>query len=153
MIFAGKKEGFPIGYLTRPSEFSEIVSLIDPLLWVTGPSPFGPRSAETKKVGMRVWFLVLLSVFLCILCNLMGPATAVLVIPSLQWIKTKEVGSRMFTGLNAAGPPSNVSLSLDDNHLHTDIDFIVKRMKLLGSGSTLMIASIPISPLTNTHAP
>jgi hypothetical protein len=105
MIFAGKKEGLPVGYLTRPTEFADVIALLDPLLWVTGPSPLGVKSASEKKLGRRVWALIALSVFLCILINLMGPATAVLVIPALQWIETGYVGSRQFSTLNAAQPP------------------------------------------------
>ena len=106
MIFAGKKEGLPVGYLTRPMEFADVIALLDPLLWVTGPSPFGVnKSAGEKRLGRRVWTLILLSLFLCILINLIGPATAVLVIPSLQWIETAHIGNRQFSNLNAGRPP------------------------------------------------
>ena len=37
----------------------------------------------------------------------MGPATAVLVIPSLQWIDTPKIGERQFVSLNSAQPPKN----------------------------------------------
>lgn len=104
MRLAAKSGGLPIGYLTRPTEFSEVLSLLDPLLWTTGPSPFGNRSRD-KTVGRRVWFLVISTVTLCILCNLMGPATAVLAIPSLQWIGTKHVGNLRFAKSNAGEPP------------------------------------------------
>lgn len=105
MIFAGMKEGLPIGYLTRPMEFAEVTSLVDPLLWVVGPSPLGARSRDEKRLGRRVWFLIAFSVFLCLLINLMGPATAVLVIPALNWIDTPKVGNRTFEAMNSASPP------------------------------------------------
>lgn len=106
MRFAGKKEGLPVGYLTRPTEFADVVALMDPLLWTTGPTPFGVnKHAGEKRLGRRVWTLIFLSVFLCILINLMGPATAVLVIPSLQWIETGNIGDRQFSDLNAGSPP------------------------------------------------
>ena len=105
MRFAGTKEGLPIGYLTRPLEFADVVGLFDKLFWFTGPTPFGIKSQGEKRVGRRVWALITLSVFLCILINLMGPATAVLVIPSLQWVTTPQVGNRMFVNLNANSPP------------------------------------------------
>lgn len=105
MHFASKNEGLPVGYLTRPIEFADPVTLIDPLLYKTGPHPWGNRSRGDKILGRRVWFLIVLSVGLCILCNLMGPATAVLVIPSLQWLTTQKIGERQFTSLNSAEPP------------------------------------------------
>lgn len=106
MHFAGKKEGLPIGYLTRPSEFADVLSVFDKLFWMTGPSPFGNKSSGQKKLGRRVWALIALCVFLCILSNLMGPATAVLVIPSLQWIETKKWPSRTYLNSNAGQPPT-----------------------------------------------
>ncbi|KAK5174658.1 uncharacterized protein LTR77_001740 [Saxophila tyrrhenica] len=106
MKAAGYKEGLPVGYLTRPLEFADPITLLDPLLWKTGPSPFGKKSAADKRVGLRVWQLIGLSLFLCVLINLMGPATAVLVIPALNIIPTAKVGQRVFQGLNAAEPPS-----------------------------------------------
>ncbi|KAK3701430.1 hypothetical protein LTR37_015528 [Vermiconidia calcicola] len=105
MRMAGQKEGLPIGYFTRPMEFADVLSLLDPLLWFTGPTPFGPRSQSEKRVGRRVWVLIALSVFLCVLINLMGPATAVLVIPALQWISTEDIGNRQFDHWNAGEPP------------------------------------------------
>lgn len=94
-----------MGYLTRPIEFADPVTLVDPLLYKTGPHPWGNKSQGDKILGRRVWSLIILSVALCILCNLMGPATAVLVIPSLQWVTTDKVGQRQFTSLNSAEPP------------------------------------------------
>lgn len=106
MMFAGKHEGLPVGYLVRPIEFADPVTLVDPLLYRTGPHPWGKKQSSAERVlGRRVWFLIALSVGLCVLCNLMGPATAVLVIPSLQWITTERVGERQFTNLNSAQPP------------------------------------------------
>lgn len=105
MGYAGKKEGLPVGYITRPMEFADVIALLDPLLWTTGPTPFGVKHAGEKRVGRRVWTLIALSVFLCVLINLMGPATAVLVIPTLQWITTPSIGSRQFSDLNAGAPP------------------------------------------------
>lgn len=105
MHLAAKHDGLPIGYLTRPIEFADPVTLVDPLLYRTGPHPWGKRSRGDKILGWRVWFLIVFTVALCVLCNLMGPATAVLVIPSLQWLTTPKVGERMFNAINGAQPP------------------------------------------------
>ena len=105
MKLAGEREGLPIGYITRPMEFADPITLLDGLLWKTGPSPFGMKSAAEKRVGRRVWTLVIISIFLCLLINLMGPATAVLVIPALQWLEMPKVGSQVFQQMNSAQPP------------------------------------------------
>jgi hypothetical protein len=85
MRFASKEEGLPIAYFTRMTDFTEIITLIDPLPWRTAPSLFDDNRRE-RRIGRRVWFLIALTVVLSVLCNLMGPATAVLVIPiTEQW--------------------------------------------------------------------
>jgi hypothetical protein len=109
MKMAGKREGLPVGYLTRPMEFADLITILDPLLWKTGPSPFGPKTSTEKRVGVRVWYLIAISIFLCVLINLMGPATAVLVIPALQWITTPDVGPQQFQQMNSASPPSTTT--------------------------------------------
>lgn len=47
-----------------------------------------------------------MTIALCALCNLMGSATAVLVIPALQWIETEKVSTGKFWYMNHADPPS-----------------------------------------------
>jgi hypothetical protein len=114
MRFASKEEGLPIGYFTRMTDFTEIITLIDPLPWRTAPLLFGDKSRE-RRIGRRVWFLKALTVVLSVLCNLMGPATAVLVIPSLQWVTTDPVGDRAFLSLNSGSPPGSDNTSWFSN--------------------------------------
>lgn len=112
MFLAGRKAGLPIAYINRPSDFSEMPSLLDPLLWRTLPKPFGPR-----KSRKRIWSFVLFTCALGLLCNLMGPATAVLVIPALQWITTEKVQPFTFVsydGAQAPGPYSYAQYSTQD---------------------------------------
>ena len=84
---AERPKGLPIGLITRPFEFADLLSLFEISLWRT-----------TK-------FLVCFTAFLCIICNLMGPAVAVLLIPHLRWIDTEDVGDRTFDSIGAADPP------------------------------------------------
>lgn len=101
MFMAGTEYGLPIAYLTRPNEFSDAASLLDSLLWSTLPNPF---RRTRRKVRLRIWAFILLTILLCAICNLMGPAVAVLVIPTLQWIKTADYSSGVFTSYNAYTP-------------------------------------------------
>lgn len=105
---AEKKDGLPIGFLTRPSEFSYLPSMVDPLLWRTLPSFCNLKTVRSRlRYRIRVYLFIGFTVFLCILCNLMGPATAVLAIPSLQWIETPLIGDQIFTSSNAEAFPFN----------------------------------------------
>jgi hypothetical protein len=85
---AEKKKGLPIGLITSPFSFADLLELYDkaPLFW-------------------RSKCFVLFTAVLCILCNFMGPAIAVLIIPHLRWIDTAKIGDRTFQSLGAADPP------------------------------------------------
>ncbi|KAI7443044.1 hypothetical protein KC336_g1881 [Hortaea werneckii] len=107
MLLASKKDGLPIGYLTRPDEFADATGLFDRLLWTS--LPIGRHNEPYKRWSrIRIWAFIIMTIFLCALCNLMGPATAVLVIPSLQWIETERVSTGTFSHLNSANPPSTI---------------------------------------------
>ncbi|KAM0703595.1 hypothetical protein Q7P35_009534 [Cladosporium inversicolor] len=106
-LIAGKRDGLPIGYLTRPSEFSNLPGLLDPLLWRTLPFASSKKGkAESARYRLRIYFFISFTIFLCLVCNLMGPATAVLALPSLQWITTPMLEKRRFAALNSRDPPS-----------------------------------------------
>jgi hypothetical protein len=67
----------------------------------------GAVTRSGRNLRRRVWLFVCFTIFLCILCNLMGPATAVLVIPSLQWLDTPMIGTSTFVKLNSESVPTS----------------------------------------------
>ncbi|KAF7195424.1 hypothetical protein HII31_03316 [Pseudocercospora fuligena] len=108
MRLAQKPRGLPIGYLSRPSEFAEIPSLLDARLWSTlRVRGVSGQSRKSKRARSQLWTFILITVLLCVLCNLMGPAVAVLVLPSLQWIDTEKVVHHRFGTLNANDVPAS----------------------------------------------
>lgn len=105
-LIAGRRDGLPIGYLTRPSEFSNLPGLLDPLLWRTLPSVSPEKGkAESASYRLRIYLFISFTILLCLICNLMGPATAVLALPSLQWITTPILGNHKFSTFNSENPP------------------------------------------------
>ena len=122
-MIAGKSDGLPIGYLMRPSEFADVPGLCDPSLWKTMSPVFNARDlAGRRTYRLKIVLYVVFTVTLCILCNLMGPATAVLAIPSLQWIKTPPVGNRVFDTLNSASAPTLATLGSFNDTNCTEAD-------------------------------
>ena len=106
MIFARSPGGMPVGYLLIYLKFSDVKNLVNPLLWTTGFLSKHHSPAARKRRGMTKLFLfALLAAFLTILTNLMGAATAVLLIPSLQWVETEQIPQQRFEGLAIAQPP------------------------------------------------
>lgn len=104
MRLAARRPGLPIGYLTRPSEFDKIPGIFDALLWKTLGRLSSP-GVQSRRPGWRVYLFILSTVLLCVICNLIGPAVAVLVIPTLQWIDTDRHVQERFMTTNAIEPP------------------------------------------------
>lgn len=106
-MIAGREDGLPIGYLMRPNEFAELYGLFDPLLWKSLPHVHrSKKTSRSRFYRFRIYLFIGFTVCLCILCNLMGPAAAVLALPSLQWIDTQPVGDQIFGTLSSKNAPS-----------------------------------------------
>lgn len=107
MLFMKKGGGLPVGFLLTHLEFGDIRYLLNPLLW-TSPIPHMTGAPKQLAATAKLYLFVGLAASLTILTNLMGPATAVLVIPTLQWIDTPPRAVSFFNGTDSAfGPWAN----------------------------------------------
>lgn len=105
MVFAQRGGGLPLGYLLTYLEFGDVRNLFNRLMW-TSPIPHaGSLSAPQRVRTFTLYLFAILAAFLTILTNLMGPATAVLVLPTLQWIDTSHKADHIFNGTGAADWP------------------------------------------------
>ncbi|KAL9102459.1 MAG: hypothetical protein Q9163_002389 [Psora crenata] len=106
MILARTKGGVPVGYILSHIEFGDIRNLFSPLMWT---SPFPNANASTsqkhRKSISQLCFFAILAAFLTILTNLMGPATAVLVLPTLQWVTTPRHATQIYQGIALGESP------------------------------------------------
>ena len=100
MLFAKKGRGLPVGFLLTHLEFGDIRNLINPLLWT---SPRG--RSESRARTIKLYLFAILATFLTILTNMMGPATAVLILPTLQWVDTAKFPAQRFNGTGISSPP------------------------------------------------
>lgn len=102
MLFARRGGGLPVGFFLTHLEFGDVRNLLNPLMWTAPVSHkhWGARGATTAKL----YLFAILAAFLTILVNLMGPATAVLVLPTLQWVDTPRMPVEIFkdTALSAS---------------------------------------------------
>lgn len=111
MMFMKKGGGLPVGFLLTHLEFGDIRYLLNPLLW-TSPIPHATGELARRSVTAKLYLFVGLAASLTILTNLMGPATAVLVIPTLQWVDTPHSAEVIFNGTDSAyGPWGNDTFS------------------------------------------
>ncbi|KAL8922664.1 MAG: hypothetical protein Q9208_004977 [Pyrenodesmia sp. 3 TL-2023] len=114
VLFAKKGRGLPVGYLLSHLEFTDIRYLFNPLLWT---SPWPHRNSVPEKHGriIKLYIFAVITAFLTILANLMGPAAAVLVLPSLQWKDTPHIMDQTFNGIGAPNRPSGNDVFKDCN--------------------------------------
>ena len=111
MIFARSPGGLPVGYLLTYLEFSDVKKPVNPLLWTSAlPLRQNPSPRYRRRGVTKLLLLALQAAFLTILTNLMGAATAVLLIPSLQWVKTEQIPQQRFDGLALAQCPQGDSV-------------------------------------------
>ena len=111
MMYMKKGGGLPVGFLLTHLEFGDIRYLLNPLLW-TSPIPHATGEPVRRSVTAKLYLFVGLAASLTILTNLMGPATAVLVIPTLQWVDTPHSAEVIFNGTDSAyGPWGNTTFS------------------------------------------
>lgn len=83
MKLAEHPYGLPLGFVTRPFQYADISSLFEGKLWTSFP----PRSKVAHDLHIQAF--ITFSIFLCLLCTVMGPAIAVMAIPALQWRNTE----------------------------------------------------------------
>ena len=95
-----------MGYLLTYLEFSDVKNLANPLLWTSVlPPKHDSLAARKRRSVTRLCLFVLLAAFLTLLTNLMSAATAVLLIPSLQWVETERIPQQIYNGLASAQAP------------------------------------------------
>ncbi|KAL6718595.1 hypothetical protein ACLMJK_002829 [Lecanora helva] len=121
MIFARMEGGLPVGYLLTHLEFGDVRNIFNPLLW-TSPFPHAgsSHSERHRKRVVRLFLFALLAALLMILGSLMGPGTAVLVLPTLQWRDTPHKASQMYQGISVGEPPKGDNTLFGCNS--TDLD-------------------------------
>lgn len=116
---ANRHDGLPLGLLSASVEFADPRSMVD-VFYSARRSPLHKNGSEGARSKFLLGLFVALLAFMCILANLMGPATAALVLPTLQWKSSKEHAKHTFRTFNLSSGPlgdnvfpecSNVNLS------------------------------------------
>lgn len=144
MLFAKKGGGIPVGFLLTHLEFGDIRYILNPLLW-TSPIPH-PSGTRERKITAKLYIFVVLAASLTILTNFMGPATAVLAIPTLQWIDTAQRSDAIFNGTEAFTGPSfigNLPCCTPD-----DFDHFLYSCTLACVGSSMDAYALEVEPIS-----
>lgn len=105
MWLANRNDGLPIGFLSASVEFADPRSLID-TFYAAKKSPFQRDKSGQPTSKPLIGFFVVFLVLMCLLVNIMGPATAVLVLPTLQWLDVDYRAQHTFRSLNISWGPA-----------------------------------------------
>lgn len=107
MILAQRTDGLPTGYLLTYMEFGDIRNLLNPLLWT---SPICQRSwtGMDQLKSSRLFLFAILAAYLTILVNLMGPATGVLIQPTIQSISDPPISQVQHLSLHSEKAPTKL---------------------------------------------
>ncbi|KAM3421421.1 hypothetical protein BST61_g1815 [Cercospora zeina] len=131
MRMASRGHGVPIEYLTRAYCLGEFFEIFRPRTWSSLSSKLANRS--TRGLAL-LWTFVITSVVVSMLCVLMGPATAVLVLPTQQWLETKDYVFGQLSGIDSASPPTTSGFLLNMRGQCFDTEVQEKRWSCLSPG-------------------
>lgn len=110
-ILSAQQQGLPLGLLGTFLEFKDIVFLITPFRW-TPPNDFRRKQALPSFTTLRLGLFLTFAALLSMVTNLMGPATAVLVLPTLTWVNSANITAQLYHNVAISDPPTaNISLN------------------------------------------
>jgi hypothetical protein len=69
------------------------------------------KPRDSKRQHLILYAFIFLVAFLSMVANLMGTATAILVLPALNWIDINTNDNVAFMGLKSSEPPRDESIS------------------------------------------
>ena len=113
MILSTREKGLPLGLLGTFLEFKDFAFLAAPFQW-SSPNELSHKRATAPSTILRIFCFLVFAAFLCLIANLMGPATAVLAIPTLDWVNTQNHTDQRFLGLGISKPPTE-KINLNPN--------------------------------------
>jgi hypothetical protein len=152
-------EGLPIYYLGTHLSLS-LSTLFHKSFW-TSASPLS-RTDQVQNVGKRVTYVfILLVVIALVLSNLMGPATALLLLPTLGWTTVPVRQGDIFSRTFSADLPPKIPAHLCDDEGYPAGNFTCSGYNALGifyeifnfqSGTTLLIENQNVSFTFNTSS-
>jgi len=96
VIITAHRGHLPIGMFAKYLQFGDILSIFQ----------FPPGSKNSLH-----WGFIFFVGCMCVIMNLIGPAIAILMIPTLQWIDIDSTNPVLFVSLASSSPPSSVAIS------------------------------------------
>ena len=102
------KSGLPTGYLMRHIEFADLLTMREKTFWAPLLSQKGLVKKGKRDMKSIYLFAFLLAIPVAIIANLMGPAIAVLVLPTQQMIDSAQLPQQQFLRLLVGNAPAGI---------------------------------------------
>ncbi|KAH0548287.1 hypothetical protein GP486_008011, partial [Trichoglossum hirsutum] len=111
-MFLAERRGqpIPLGFLTTYLEFGDLRYFLTTSPWTT-PLRSGTTFFRSWWSSLKLYGFLAFVVGTSLTANLMGPGSAVLILPTLQYRNTSYVRGPVFGELAMAGQPSDPSIS------------------------------------------
>ena len=100
----------PVGFLHIHMELADLRCLLK-LFWHRFREVHKEKESEGRRARKRLYNFIIFAASVCIISNLMGPAAAVLIIPSLQWIDVNQASNLWLVKLQSSEPPRGDRIS------------------------------------------
>lgn len=117
MVLARGGDGLPLRYYTMNVEFADLLTICSPSFWTSVLPPPSDSNPPTTSTTTRKRLLIAFALCvgsLSIIANLMGPAIAVLVLPTLGWRDLPlPQKTTIFGEMAASDPPSTAMVNAD----------------------------------------
>jgi hypothetical protein len=113
MLLAWMGVGLPVAYFLMDLEFRQVASFLSMEKWTAAvPSGAGARlRGRDEGVTAKLYAFLVFAAMLCGLVNVMGPSTAILILPALRSFDHDLGPARTFERLATADPPRSATIA------------------------------------------
>jgi hypothetical protein len=101
-----EKDRLPVGFIHIHTECGDL-RILPKLFWDRRRDAHRLKGWSRNRLHLLIAFVV----SVCILCNLMGPATAILVIPNLRWIDINKSSNGLFHSMRSFSRPLDANVA------------------------------------------
>jgi hypothetical protein len=113
MLLAWMGVGLPVAYFLMDLEFRQVASFLSMEKWTAAvPSGAGARlRGRDEGATAKLYAFLVFAAMLCGLVNVMGPSTAILILPALRSFGHDLGPARTFERLATADPPRSATIA------------------------------------------
>ncbi|KAK0719432.1 hypothetical protein B0H67DRAFT_681546 [Lasiosphaeris hirsuta] len=114
LLLAGRLDGLPLQYLLLFENVLDPQTFLHPSFWRAPFSRSRHAAMASSKQRRALYFFLPFVLVLCLLANLMGPAAAILLLPTQESATVASIRPKQFLRFNSEAPPNLTKYHRDD---------------------------------------